>query len=597
MKLQTPTRKEVASCDTWDLSTLYKTPADWDNDLRKLSSLCAAITKLQGTLSKKENLLCALQNLEVLNKTIESLGNYAFLLTTEDEGNTENQSRQGKYVIEVTQISASLSFLEPEIQSIPSDRIQSWIKEADFADYSIWLSKLIRAKPYILSEKEERLIALQGHANETAHKAFGMLTNVDLQYGVIKTKQGEHPITQSSWSVFMESSDRQTRKDAYTQFYHAFDTHKNTIASLYAGSVNLDVYHAQARGYESSRHMALFPDNVPLSVYDNLITTVRNNLAPLHKYYSLRKKILKLDELRHYDVYVPLVESVKKTTSFDAAVEILRTSLSPLGKDYTDTLCHGLLNGWCDKYENKGKHSGAFSSGAFTGYPYILMNYKQDVLRDDFTLAHEGGHSMHSWHSSRANPFMHYDYTIFEAEVASTFNEELLFRFMLENEKDQNVKNYLLCNRASDILATLYRQTMFAEYELKTHQLVESGIPLTVDECRKIYRELLASYFGEEMIFEEQSDLECLRIPHFYRAFYVYKYATGISASLALAERVLSGGAKEKDDYFAFLKSGGSRFPIEALKVAGVDMNSTKPIEQAIGVFSRLVDNIESSLL
>ena len=288
---------------------------------------------------------------------------------------------------------------------------------------------------------------------------------------------------------------------------------------------------------------------------------------------------------------------MKKHTSYEEAVEIIRNALAPLGQEYVNTLCTGLVSGWVDRYENKGKDSGAFSAGSYTGYPYILLNYKEDVLRDVYTMAHEGGHSMHSHYSSSSNPFMQYNYTIFEAEVASTFNEQLVFQYLLKNADSKEMKAYLLSERASDILATLYRQTMFAEFELKTHEFVESGTPLTVDLLRSTYRKLLEDYFGPKVELLEMSDLEGLRIPHFYRAFYVYKYATGISASLALAKRVTEGGEKEKEDYFTFLKSGGSRYPIEALKVAGVDMESTEPVRSALKTFENLVDKLESLLL
>ena len=281
--------------------------------------------------------------------------------------------------------------------------------------------------------------------------------------------------------------------------------------------------------------------------------------------------------------------------TYEQAVEICRNALAPLGKDYTDVLCNGLLNGWVDRYENKGKRSGAFSSGAYTGYPYILLNYKDDALRDVFTMAHEGGHSMHSYFSKSSNPFMCYDYTIFEAEVASTFNEELVFEYLLKNASSKEMKTYLLAMRADDILATLHRQTMFAEFELKAHELVEGGTPLNAEVLRKIYRELLVQYFGPEMVFEEESDLEGLRIPHFYNSFYVYKYATGISAALALAKRVVCGGKKEKDDYFNFLKSGGSRYPLESLKIAGVDMSSTKPVQDALDTFAQIVKELKDT--
>ena len=437
---------------------------------------------------------------------------------------------------------------------------------------------------------------MHAEAEQVSSDAFSVLTNVDMDFGVIDTAEGKRPLSQSTWSVFMENPDRELRRRVYETFYRHFESHKNTLASLYAGQVKLDVINARIRGYPSARAAALFPDNVDEKVYDNLVGTIGKNLAPLHRYYGLRRKALKLPELRHYDVYAPLTRGVEKHTAWNEAVDLVTHALSPLGWEYTGTLKQGLLGRWSDRYENKGKRSGAFSAGSFTGDPYILMNYKDDSIRDVFTLAHEGGHSMHSWYSAKNNPFMHYNYTIFEAEVASTFNEELLFRYLKDRAESAELKLYIVNKRADDLLATLYRQTMFAEFEKRTHELEESGVPLTVDVLREEYRKLLEKYFGSEMVLEAESDLEGLRIPHFYRAFYVYKYATGISAALALAERVLSGGEVERRDYFGFLKSGGSRFPIESLKAAGVDMSSPAPVEAACAVFGRLVDELERLL-
>jgi oligoendopeptidase F len=419
---------------------------------------------------------------------------------------------------------------------------------------------------------------------------------VDIDFGVIDTPEGKRPLSQSSFQVFMENPDRELRRGAYKAFYRAFDSHKTTLASLYGGSVKNDVIRARVRNFPSARAASLFTDDVKIEVYDNLINTVGQNLGPLHRYYGLRKKRLGVEELRHYDVYVPLVPRAVKNTSWNEAVDLVSAALAPLGGEYVDTLRAGLLGRWADRYENRGKRSGAFSAGSYTGDPYILINYKEDALRDVFTLAHEGGHSMHSWYSARNNPFMHYNYTIFEAEVASTFNEELLYRHLKGQSASRELSAYLVNKRADEILATLFRQTMFAEFEKITHELEEGGTPLTADLLRSEYRKLLLKYFGSEMVLEEESDLEGLRIPHFYRAFYVYKYATGISASLALAERVLSGGAREREDYFNFLKSGGSRFPIDSLRLAGVDMSSPEPVEAACKAFSRLVDELEGLL-
>jgi oligoendopeptidase F len=471
----------------------------------------------------------------------------------------------------------------------------AFMEHPHLAEYLVYLKKTLRFKPHILSDKEERILSIHAEGEQVSSEAFSVLTNVDMDFGVIDTPEGRRPLSQSTWSVFMEHPDREFRRRAYGAFYRQFDSHKTTLASLYSGSVKMDVIKARIRGFPSARAAALFPDKVDESVYDNLIATVGKNLAALHSYYEMRKRLLKVSELRHYDVYAPLTAKPDKKTSWNEAVDLVCRALAPLGDEYTGVLRSGLLGRWADRYENKGKRSGAFSAGSYSGDPYILMNYKDDSIRDVFTLAHEGGHSMHSWYSAQSNPFMQYNYTIFEAEVASTFNEELLFR-CLNGSASGELKRYILNKRADDILATLYRQTMFAEFEKLAHEFEEGGIPLTVDLLRGEYRKLLEKYFGPAMVLENESDLEALRIPHFYRAFYVYKYATGISASLALAERVLSGGEKEREDYFTFLRSGGSRFPIESLKAAGVDMSSPAPVEAACRAFGRLVEELEGLL-
>ncbi|HPB48425.1 MAG TPA: M3 family oligoendopeptidase, partial [Exilispira sp.] len=334
---------------------------------------------------------------------------------------------------------------------------------------------------------------------------------------------------------------------------------------------------------------------MPVSVYDNLVNTISKNLPVLHKYYELRKRILKVDELKHYDVYVPLVEDVESRHTWEEAVDIVYKALAPLGEEYASTLKNGFLNGWADRHENKGKRSGAFSSGCYTSDPYIHMNYKEDNISDIFTMIHEGGHSMHSYYSVRNNPYMQYDYTIFEAEVASTFNENLLFNYLLNNTKDKKMQNYLISTQIDEIIGTLFRQTMFAEFEYKAHDMLEKGEPLTVDSIRSLYKGLLVKYFGPILDFEENSDLECLRIPHFYNAFYVYKYSTGISASIALSKKVLSNEPEARENYFKFLSSGGSRFPLESLKLAGVDMTNPEVVQAACDEFSYLVELLKKN--
>jgi oligoendopeptidase F len=596
-----PSRKEAAKADTWDPSKLFVNDKEWEEGLAKFEKDAEKIPSYKGTLGASvQNLAAWLNFNRDLGILGERLGYYAMLRQAEDEGDSAARTMTGKFTMAAAKSQAASAWEAPEILAIPDEDMKRFMSQPELLEYRISLEKLIRRKPYILSEKEERVIALHAEGERILDDTFSVLTDVDLDFGVIDTPEGKRPLTQSTWSVFMENPDRELRRKVYETFYHHFESHKNTLASLYAGQVKLDVIHARIRGFPSARAAALFPDNVDEKVYDNLIDTVGKNLGPLHRYYSLRKKALKIPELRHYDVYVPLVAAAVKKTSWDEAVDMVIEALSPLGGEYTGVLREGLLGRWADRYENKGKNSGAFSAGSYTGDPYILMNYKDDSIMDTFTLAHEGGHSMHSYYSAKNNPFTHYDYTIFEAEVASTFNEELLFRYLMNMvgspEKPRELKLYLVNRRLDEILGTLYRQTMFAEFENRTHQLEEGGVPLTVDILREEYRKLLEKYFGSEMVLEKESDMEGLRIPHFYNAFYVYKYATGISASLALAQRVLSGGEKEREAYFGFLKSGGSRFPIDTLKAAGVDMSTPAPVEAACAVFGRMVEELEGLL-
>lgn len=596
MSNKIPLRSEVPETDKWDLSSIYKSNLEWENALSEIPVLTEKVVQFKGKLgSCPEIFLSALKAFEQAELKMETVYHYASLQHEADEDDSEATDREGRAMMAYTKMQSEISFMNPEILAIPEESLKEWISAPEFKDYKIYVEKLMHFNSYTLSEKEERILSLQAQPAETAYNAFSVLENVDLnrQFGSVNVNGEEKPLTQTTFTTLLKNQDRKVRETTYRQFYKKFEDFQNVISALYAGNVNQDVFRVRARGYDSCLQAALYGNKVPLSVYHNLIDCVHKNIKTLHEYYSLRKKIMGLQELRHYDVYVPLVKSVKMQHSYDESVEIIRNALAPLGTEYTERLCSGLKNGWVDRYENAGKRSGAFSSGSYIGAPYILLNYDENDIRDVFTMAHEGGHSMHSWYSVHNNPFLSYDYTIFEAEVASTFNEELVFEYLLKNAKTEDEKKYLLAMRADDILATLHRQTMFAEFELKTHELVENGTPLTATLLRKTYRELLEFYFGPEMHFEENSDMEGLRIPHFYNAFYVYKYATGISAALALARRVTSGGKKERDDYFEFLKSGGSRYPIESLRIAGVDMESTEPVQAACDTFKDIVEELK----
>jgi len=592
-----PLRSGIAVSDTWDLSKLFINDEEWNKALSEFEKMAEKIPSFQGTLKKSACALADYLDFSRDHRILgERLGYYAMLRQSEDEGADTARTMTGKITMAIAKARAADAWESPEILAIPQEDMEVFLKSERITDYRIYLQRTLRYRPYILSEKEEKIIALHSEGEGITSDTFSVLTNVDFNFGFIDTPEGKRPLSQSTYSVFMEQSDRDLRQRAYGMFYDCFDAHKTTLATLYSGSVKQDVINARIRGYSSARAASLFPDNVSELVYDNLIDAVSGKLESLHRYYSLRKRALKLQELRHYDVLASLVPDIKMKTTWNEAVDLVCNSLKPLGDEYVSTLKSGLFGRWADRYENKGKRSGAFSAGSYAGDPYILMNYKEDSIRDVFTLAHEGGHSMHSFYSANSNPFMHYNYTIFEAEVASTFNEELLFRYLEKQTDNREFRLYLVNKRADDLLATLYRQTMFAEFEKITHELEEGGTPLTTELLRSEYRKLLEKYFGPEMVFEEVSDLEGLRIPHFYHAFYVYKYATGVSAAIALADRVMNGGEKEREDYFTFLKSGGSRFPIEALKTAGIDMSSPDPVNAACDVFGHLVDELDTLL-
>ena len=589
MAKEIPLRSQVAESDKWDLSSLYPCDEAWEDDLKRLQQKIGEADKFRGTLGKDpENLLSAMKWLSDTFMLGEQVYVYASLKSSAEADDPENQRKIGLVSQVYTQLEAAVSYMDPEILEIKN--IDKWLESKAFDDSRVYIKKILRQKDHTLSPKEEELLAKQGELQETPRKAFSMLTNVDLDFGKID----DMPLSQSTWSQFMINPDREIRRRAYEQFYGTYKAHEQTIATLYAGSVKQDIFNARIRGFETALDRALYRDDVPKSVYTGLIEAVHKAFPALHRYYALRKKILGLDELRHYDVYVPLVSSIKTHKTYEEAAEIVRAALQPLGEDYVKTIYKGITTDrWVDRYENKGKRSGAFSSGGFIGAPYILLNYKEDVLGDVFTLAHEGGHSMHSYYSKRNNPFLCYEYTIFEAEVASTFNEQLVAKYLTDHAEDQTMKTYIIAKQIDDLIATLFRQTMFAEFELLCHTQQEQGQVLTTTSLRQTYRGLLEAYFGPEMKFEENSDLEGLRIPHFYGAYYVYKYATGISAAIALSERVLNGGKQELEDYLGFLKSGGSKFPIQTLKGAGVDMSTQAPVEAATRKFADLLDQFE----
>jgi len=598
--MDVPTRNEIPETDKWDLSHLFANVDKWKEDFRSVEKIYHRIKEWKGKLgASAKNLADCLEFERELDLKLERLYHYASLQLAEDSANTEYLARIGQIQNLFTRIGEAFAFVVPAIQAIDDATFEKFTVDPALADWRIRLHKIRRMKPHVLSEAEERILALGAAALNGYDDTFSQLTDVDMKFGVLTDETGrEKPLTQSSFSSFLVKRDSALRKRAFERFYAEFQDHQYTLASSLAYSVKADVFRARARNYSSSLEGALFPDDVPVSVYENLIKSVRANFAPLFRYFELRRRVLKLDELHHYDTYVPMVAEIETKISFDEAVDQVVTALQPLGKEYVDVLREGLRNSrWCDRYETKGKRSGAFSSGSFGAPPYILMNYKEDVFADVYTLAHEAGHSMHTWFSQRSQKYQDYDYPIFLAEVASTFNEELLTHHLLEQTRDPKMRAYIINRQLDDIRGTLYRQTMFAEFEKVIHEIEESGDALTLDVFKSEYHELLAAYFAESFVLDPQLDLECLRIPHFYGAFYVYKYATGISAAVALSQKVLSGERTAVEAYLGFLKSGGSKFPLETLKAAGVDMTTPAPIESTLKLFERRLGELEKLLL
>jgi len=596
---QIPIRSEIPEADTWDLTHIFKTEEEYRKSFSDLKNCYANITEFKGHLGDSpETLLRCLEFEKLLEEISERLAHYSSLKNSEDSSNNENLSRHAELTNLLTKVHEAASYINPEIQAIPDDKFERFLDDPVLTSWKISMRKLRRYKPHTLSEAEERLLTLGAPVIRGHSETFSQLTNVDMKFGALINEDGQEvALSQSAYLSFLHKKDRDLRRKAFHQFYQEFDDHKYSLASALASSVRADVFSAKVRNYPSAREASLFGDNIPVAVYDNLIATVRKNLPVLQEYYDLRREVLKLDDIHQYDTFVPLVPKIQTYVGFDDAIEIVVEALDPLGAEYVEALRDGLRSRWVDRYETKGKRSGAFSSSSYGNPPYILMNYKSDVFSDVFTLAHEAGHSMHSWFAQKHQLFQDYGYPIFLAEVASTFNEELLTHHLLKRAQEPQMRAYLIDRQIEDIRQVLFRQTMFAEFEKQVHEIEENGGPLTLDVFRREYRNLLDAYFGPRFAVDNELSIECLRIPHFYSAFYVYKYATGISASISLADRVLNGGPAEIQAYLGFLKSGGAKFPIDTLRDAGVDMQSPVPIEKAMDLFQKRIGQLRELMV
>jgi oligoendopeptidase F len=610
-----PVRKDVPLADQWDLTLLYPSDTAWEKDFSKWEGMIKQYTSYKGKLARSAKTIADLLIFDTrFDRMGERLGNYASLKCAGDQGDSAYQRMSGRLHHVAVKAAEAASYIRPELLAIPSAKMNKFLRSKELAEWKLALERIVRYRPHTLSPDSEGLLAQSGQMSDGANQIFRQLNDTDLKWPTIEDEKGVRiELGHSSFSKFMHSSRRSVRREAFHTYYTQFDAHKHTIAAAYNASVQRDVFYAKARNYPSAREASLFHDNVPVKVYDALIDAVHKHLPTNHRYLALRKRALKIDAVHMYDTYAPIVGGIEKHHTWEQAAKVVTDALEPLGSDYCSALYDGLTKGrWSDRYPNAGKTSGAFSSGGYDGPPYILMNYQPEVLDHVFTLAHEAGHSMHTWLSARNQPYQYYGYVIFVAEVASTFNEQLLLDHLLKKAGTKKERAYLLNHAIDEIRGTIIRQTMFAEFEKITHALVEKGEPLTVDALRSEYRKLLERYFGVEkgashkapskpgpkshFIIDPELDLECLRIPHFYRAFYVYKYATGLSAAIALSQRVLTGGRKELDAYTGFLKGGGSKWPLDLLRGAGVDMEKPQPVETALKKFATLVEELEDVL-
>jgi len=588
-----PARQDIPAEHKWDLSDMFETDHQWELSFAAVEKDLPSYDRYQGRLKDSVALFKAAIEFHLgLTRKLEKVYTYAHLKSDEDKSHQYYLGLYQKTLSLFTRASEKASFITPEIQALEADVIRRYLADDSLNEYSFFLEKILRCKPHTRSESEEQILAMTGEIASGASQIFGQLDTVDLNFGSITDENGkEIELSHGNFTTFLINPHRDLRRKAFFQYYQAYQNHKHTLAATLAQAIKKDHFYSRARNFKNCRVAALFSDNVPETVYDNLIETVKGRLAPLFKYLNFRQKALGLNTLHFYDTYVPIIEDIDFRMPYEEAVDVAIMALAPLGEAYGQILRDGLLGGWVDRYENRGKRSGAYSSGCYDSPPYILLNYEEHNINSLYTLVHEAGHSMHSYYAKKYQPYVDHEYTIFAAEVASTFNEDLLSRYLLQRYRDNpKMRAYILNREIDNIRATLFRQTMFAEFETITHNIVEAHQPLTLDVMRDAYRQLLEVYFGDALALDPELSMECLRIPHFYSAFYVYKYATGVSAALALAEKLAKGGEAARQNYLNFLKLGGSKFPLDALLEAGVDMRSPEPVQQAIQHFSRLVD-------
>ena len=588
-------RKDIPLKDTWALEDLYATDADWEKALARMQARMPELSEFEGKLAQNGQTLCAfLALLEELDTQAESLGNYAMRRGDQDTRDANYQAMNGKFISAVTELSAGLSFATPEIMAIPEESLEGFYADCPRLErYRRYLTDQRRKKAHTLSAAEERLLAAAAEMAGAPDSIYSSLLNADLTYPDALDSEGKpHSLSQSTFVPLEESGDRVLRKSAYENLYHTLNGMRNTAAGLLDAQNKQQKFYATARKYSSAREAALDGTNVPLSVYDNLIEAVHRNLDKMHRYVRLRKKLLGVDQLHFYDIYTPLVQDLNKSIPYEQAKQTVYDALHPLGEDYRKILKEGFDNRWIDVYENRGKRTGAYSAGTKV-HPYVLLNYTGS-LDSEFTLAHEMGHALHSYLSNKHQNPIDSDYVIFVAEVASTCNEALLMEYLLKRTRDKRERAYLINYFLDQFKGTIYRQVMFAEFEKTIGQMVDAGQTLTADVLCAEYRRLAELYYGPDMEVDEEIAIEWARIPHFYYDYYVFQYATGYAAAIALSRRILSEGEPAVKDYLGFLSGGCSKSPIDLLKGAGVDMTGPQPVNDALALFGELLDEMES---
>lgn len=591
------TRDEIDEKYKWKVDKMYSSDEIWEEDFRAIKGHVSDLLKFKGNLHIGRELLNYLVTYEELLGLYENLMVYAHLKSDEDKSNSKYQVMMDKIAAFGAEFSGIASFFLPELLSLDEVEVQKSIDETEgLKHYEKYIKNIFEGKPHVLSAAEENILAQVSDCLSAPSNIYTMFTNADMTFTKIKNEDGvEVELTDSNYSTFITSKDRRVREEAFKALFGTYKKFENTISTAYTASVKNNIFESKIRKYESCLEASLKPNKIPVEVYKNVVNTINNRIDSLHRYVDLKKKLLGINEIHMYDLYVPIIDTPKFNIPFEEGVKLCEEALKPMGEEYINIFTEGVKEGWIDVYPNKGKRGGAYSSGSYTSMPYILLNYNNQVS-DVSTLIHEMGHSIHSYYSRKNQSFTYADYVLFCAEVASTTNECLLMDYLIKNEDEKLKRLYLINQQLEGIRTTVFRQTMFAEFELIVHEKMEAGEALSSDDLNAIYHELNVKYFGKEMVVDSEIDIEWARIPHFYRDFYVYQYVTGFAAANSFYNKILTGGEEAVEKYKGFLKAGCSDYPIEILKAAGVDMTTPKPLEDTIDRFDALLEMLENEI-